>query len=53
MTSIISDFEQRRATAGGETRKGSIEMDQDGTTMASGNRTQGAGHAYGNERVSS
>ena len=51
MSSIISDFERRKATAGNNTRKGSIVDIEDGTTMASGNRTPGA-LFYGNERVS-
>ena len=60
MTSIISDFDRRRATAGNETRKSSVDHEaEEGTTQASGNRTPIAGTnsvrpinlTYANERV--
>ena len=54
MSSIISDFDRRRATAGDVERKNSsiIDAGEEGTTQASGHRTPGA-LIYMNERVSS
>ena len=61
MTSIISDFDRRRTTAGNETRHQSSIVDpevEEGTTQASGLRTpiiatstRPINLAYANERV--
>lgn len=54
MSSIISDFDRRRATAGNDPRKGSIDDEGDITTQATPlamNSLEPTSLAYANEKV--
>ena len=54
MSSIISDFDRRRATAGHDARKGSIDDEGDVTTQATPlamNSLEPTSLAYANEKV--